>query len=230
MRRKNSKRTLPWGKLLAVSTIMIGAATLAQAHDDDKDRGPTTTQNFDLTGFDAIDISGVYDAEILVGNDYSIRLEGSEKDMEHARVELDGKTLELGKVNGKSRWNNGHTIEAYITLPKLAALDVSGVTDALVTGVDSENFELDVSGVADVIIDGSCGALEADISGVSDIEAADFKCKSADVDMSGVGDITVFASESIDADVSGVGDVVVYGSPKNIEKSVSKYTASLTIK
>ncbi|NNE58464.1 MAG: hypothetical protein HKN36_10170, partial [Hellea sp.] len=104
MRSTGYKRTSPWSKLLVASTLIIGAAAIAQAHETDEDRGPTITRTFDLTGFDAVAISGVYDAEISVGEAFSIRLEGTEDDMQRARVELDGDTLELGKVKGKSRW------------------------------------------------------------------------------------------------------------------------------
>jgi len=218
-------------KVLLGSAILIGGISMANAHeDDDHDDKDRITKTYDLTGFDAIDISGVYDVEITVGKDYSIRLEGREKEMDYAEVDLDGDTLELGQRKKKWGWGNRKSIDAYITLPSLNALDVSGVTDADVENIDAKTFELDVSGVADVNLSGSCDRIDADISGVSDVNARELKCKSGDVDLSGVGDLDVYTSESIDASVHGVGDVTVYGSPSDVEKSVSKYTASLTIK
>lgn len=218
-------------KLLLAGALVIGGISVANAHDDDDhDSGDRITKTYDLTGFDAIDISGVYDVEVKVGGSYSIRLEGREKEMDYAEVELDGDTLELGQRKKKWGWGNRKSVDAYITLPSLNALDVSGVTDADVENIDADTFELDVSGVADVNLSGTCDELDADISGVSDVNARELKCKSGDVDLSGVGDLEVYTSEAIDASVHGVGDVTVYGSPADVEKSVSKYTASLTIK
>ena len=96
---QNTRKTAPpnspkkWARLLMASGIAIAAVAVSQAHEVDDDHGPATTRSFDLTGFDVIDISGVYDVEIIVGNDYSIRLEGPEREMEYARVERDGDTL-----------------------------------------------------------------------------------------------------------------------------------------
>ncbi len=231
-RQSTTRRPTQWGKILLVSAIALGGMSVANAHDDDSDDKNKITQTYDLTGFDGISVSGVYDVEVTVGKDYSIRLEGREKEMEYAEVELDGDTLELGKRKRKKwGWNNNtKSINAYITMPNLNELNVSGVTDADITGVDSDRFELHVSGVADVNISGRCGTIDAHVSGVSDIDAEDLICERGDVSLSGVGDMEVHTSEAIDVSVHGVGDVTVYGKPESVEKSVSKYTASLTIK
>lgn len=225
----SSRRTGPkWGRIFLVSGVAIAAVSISQAHEVE-DNGPKVERSFDLTGFDAIDISGVYDVEIKVGDDYAIHLKGPEREMEYARVEVNGGRLELGQRE-KRRWGNRKGIDAYVTVPSLRALNVTGVSDVDVQGVQTARFDLDVSGVADIEITGNCETLNADITGVTDIDASDFTCEHGDIDMSGVGDLSVHTSLSVDADVSGVGDVVVYGRPESVEKSVSKYTASLEIK
>jgi len=222
------KTTPQWGRILLVSGVAMAGVAISQAHDTDS--GPKITKTYDLTGFDGIDISGVYDVEVAVGSAFSIRLEGPEKEMNHARVELDGNSLELGQRKNKWSWNNRKGIDAYVTLPALNTLNVSGVSDVNVDGVRADKFKLSVSGVGDVDISGSCSYIKASISGVSDVNASDFQCRDGKVNMSGVGDLEIYTSASIDASVSGVGDVTVYGRPESVEKSVSKYTASLTIK
>jgi len=226
------RKTSPqWGRILIVSGLVMAVAAGVHAHEvDDEKSGPEISQTFDLTGFDAIDISGVYDVEVEVGSEFSIRLEGPQREMDHVRVELDGNSLELAQKKAKWRWKNRKGVDAFITLPALNELDVSGVSDVNVKGVSSENFKLNVSGVADINVEGRCNYIEARISGVSDVDARALECQDAEVKMSGVGDLEIYTSASIDANVSGVGDVTVYGTPERVEKSVSKYTASLTIK
>ncbi len=225
------KTTPQWGKIAVATALIAGGITLANAHEtDDDDHGEKIVKTYDLSGFDAIKVSGVYDMDVKVGESFSIRLEGPEREMERARVEVEGDMLVLGQSKKKSRWKKRKSVNAYITMPDLNALKVSGVTDADINGVDTDTFDLRVSGVADVDISGRCDLLDARISGVSDVDAQDLKCARGDVTLSGVGDMEVYTSDAIDASVSGVGDVTVYGSPEKVEKSVSKYTASLTIK
>ena len=150
--------------------------------------------------------------------------------MNYARVEIDDGMLELGQTKRKRSWGNRKSINAWVTLPALNKLSVSGVADVTADNVKSDSFKLKVSGVADVNIEGECGYIKASISGVSDVDAEKFVCQDGDVNMSGVADLTIHTAESIDASVSGVGDVTVYGNPSKVEKSVNKYTASLTIK
>ena len=175
------KTATPWGKIALVSATVLAAAAFAQAGDNDKDRdsGDDVVRTYDLTGFDGIDISGVYDVEVSVGQTYSIRLEGREKDLDRVKVEVDGDTLELGKNKSAKKYSKMKSIDAYITLPRLNSLDVSGVTDVEIVGIDSSEFNLDVSGVADVVLEGQCGSIDADISGVSDVDASELECESA---------------------------------------------------
>jgi len=225
------RRQKQWRRIFLVSGLVLVGAIAVQAHEVDDDyKGPKTTRTFDLTGFDGIDVSGVYDVEIEVGESYSIRLEGREREMEYARVEVDGNRLELGQKKRKKRWGNRKSIQAWITLPALNELGVSGVADVNAQNIQSQSFKLRTSGVADVNLSGECGFIKANLSGVSDVDGKELICKDGDVNLSGVSDLKIYTSESIDASVSGVGDVDVYGKPSKVEKSVSKYTASLKIK
>lgn len=230
-----SRRTAPkWGRIILASGLVFAGVVAfqshdVQAHEIDEEDGNKITRSYDLSGFDEISVSGVYDVQIRTGDEFSIRLEGREKEMKYARVEVSGDRLELGQKKRKWNWGSRKSIHAYVTLPKLSELGVSGVADVDAEGISSENFQLRVSGVADVNISGECGFIEANISGVSDVSARNFKCADGEVNMSGVGDLEIYTSESIEASVSGVGDVEVYGRPSKVEKSVSKYTASLEI-
>ncbi len=227
---KRAQNTSPkWGRIILASGLIFAGVAAVQAHEIDEDDGNKITRSYDLSGFDEIRVSGVYDVEIRTGDAFSIRLEGRDKEMKYARVEVNGDRLELGQKKKKWNWGNRKSIDAYVTLPRLNALGVSGVADVDAEDIKAETFKLRVSGVADVNISGECGFIEASISGVSDVDAKAFKCQDGDVNMSGVGDLQIYTSESIDASVSGVGDVFVYGRPSKVEKSVSKYTASLEV-
>lgn len=208
---------------IAAGVLGIGIACTALAHDE----GERFSRTLDLAGFDRIKVSGVYEIDVRVGSDFSIELSGYEDEME--RVEATVKNGELNLGHKKRGWrerhdNNDHGVEAVITMPSLTGLKVSGVVDGEIAGVDVDRFNVSLSGVGDIRIAGECGDLDANVSGVGDLDARDLECRMADVNVSGVGSAAVFASEEVDANISGMGDIDVYGSPKRVHKSSGMFS------
>ena len=112
-------------KSLAVGAMAIGMATAVAAKDSEK-----ITRNLDLSGFDRIEISGVYELDVRVGSDYSIELSGLEDEMDWVEASVKNNVLTLDqrdrKRGEKRRWRqNREGIDAVITLPSLIGLEVS---------------------------------------------------------------------------------------------------------
>ncbi len=197
----------------------------------DRDKSQDITEMFDLADFDRIDIAGVFEVEVTVGGDFAVTVSGAPSEMERLKATVENGELVLDRKEihtGKRHWRDlGLTAE--ISLPSLTAIDIAGVADGTVTGVEADDFKVDLSGVGDLTISGTCGRLEADVSGVGDLDAKGLECRDVDVDVSGIGDASVYASESVDASVSGIGSIDIYGSPKQVEKSTS-FIASINVK
>ncbi len=219
-------------KFLTITTAMLAltltgaAAGAALAHDED-----AVSKTYDMSGFDSITIAGVYELDVRVGSDFSVALSGPAYEMDRVEVSVKDGALVLDQrkrsKGGKNR-NHRDGVEAVITLPSLTGLNVSGVVDGKIAGVDADQFKVKISGVGDVSIGGECGALEANLSGVGELNAKELVCRSADVSVSGVGSATVFASEEADARVSGMGEIDIYGSPENVTKSKGMF-ADITV-
>ncbi len=214
---------------ISVSILAIGAAGAAIAKDDKN----IVTKDLELTGFDRIDVSGVYELDVEVGKEFSIELSGPDDEMNLVETSVKNGVLYLDQREAKRgerrRWrNNREGIDAKITLPSLVALEVSGVVEGSIANIDSEKFKLEISGVGDLELDGECGSLDADVSGVGDLDADALECRSVSVKVSGVGDASVFARDEVDARVSGMGDIDVYGSPEKVSKSDSMF-ADITV-
>jgi hypothetical protein len=188
------------------------------------------TEKYDLSGFDRIQISGVYDLDVRVGPDFSIELTGLEYEMERVNVSVRNGVLHLDQDENRRGWRTRNdSVDAVITLPSLLGLDLSGVADVDVSGIDAETFDAALSGVGDVDLSGTCGALKASVSGVGDFGAGGLKCENVEIRVSGVGAADVFASKAVDASVSGVGSISIEGSPAQVEKS-SGFLSSITIR
>ncbi len=212
-------------RMIAAGLSALLLAGTAVARDGDA----KVTQNLDLRGFDRIDIAGVYDLEVRVGPDYSIELSGPAYEIERVEASVRNNVLHLDQSKQKTRWRGRREgVDAVVTLPSLRGIEVAGVVEGVITGVDSEVFDIDVSGVGDLEFDGACGTLEAEVSGVGDLEADALECRVVTIEVSGVGDASVFASEEVDAQVSGMGGIDVYGSPEKVRKSDSMF-ADITV-
>lgn len=175
-----------------------------------------SSRTLDLRDFDAIEIGGAYELDVIVGEDFSVELSGPSDEMARVEATLKNGALVLGT---KKRIKGGHKgVKAVVTMPALSRIAVSGVADADVSGVDAKDFKLDLSGVGEVNIAGECEKLIARVSGVGEVDAQSLQCKSVDVKVAGVGEARVYASEAVSAEVSGMGGIMVYGSPKSVDK------------
>ncbi len=221
------------GLVLAVG-IAGGAAYMAFGDITDigeRDKGNDITQNYEIAGFNEIDIGGVYEVDIRVGPDFSVTLSGAEEEMARADVVVERGVLHLTQEElrgGKRRWRN-MGLTAQISLPALNAIKVAGVADVDVDGVAADDFTLRLAGVGEIDVAGTCNGLTASVSGVGELDAADLKCADVDVRVSGVGEAKVYASQSVDASVGGIGSITVYGSPARVEKS-SGFLADIKVK
>lgn len=210
------------GLFLAVG-IAVAAAYMAfgeLTNIGERDKSKDVVQRFDFQDFDKIDIAGVYELNVSVGGDFSIEISGAPEEMARLEASVENQTLMLGREErnmGPRGWRN-QGLTAEISLPALSAIDIAGVVDADVRGVDAETFAVDIAGVGDLDISGSCDSLEADVAGIGDFNAEDLRCRAVTVQISGIGDASVYAGEEVDAEVSGIGDIDIYGSPEIVRK------------
>lgn len=183
--------------------------------------GETVRRSFELQDFSAIEISGAYDLDVKVGDDYSVTISGHETELARSEVSVRNGALVLGsrKRLHREKDHDGHdSLTATVTLPALDRLTVSGVVDADISGVDAGAFEVNLSGVGEVNIEGRCKRLDARVSGVGELNARALECAEADIALSGMGEASVYAREAAKAEVSGMGEINIYGSPKTVDK------------
>lgn len=205
-----------------ITALAIGASSAAHAgglFGLFSGSGKQVSQSYSLKGFDRIETAGVYDLQVRVGGKFAVQLSGPEEELAKLNVKVKGGRLLL-KQHGHSNvlGIHNHGITAKISLPKLSGIDMTGVGDAVVTGVSAKAFDAEVRGVGDVRLSGTCKDLTARVSGIGDFDSRDLHCKSANVKVSGIGDVSVYASLVAGVRSSGIGDVDVYGSPKVVVK------------
>jgi len=194
--------------------------------------GNVVTQEEAISDFDKVDISHSFDVNIKQGGEFSVIIHVDDNLVEKLQVEKFGSTLKIGLKPGISIVSNA-TLEAEITMPELAGLDLSGASDAAISDfkstknltvdlsgasslrgdVEAGDTSFDLSGSSSASLTGSGGNLTLDASGSSDVDLTDFPVADAEIDASGASTVTVNASGRLDVEASGASDVYYLGDP-----------------
>jgi hypothetical protein len=193
--------------------------------------GNVVTQDFDITGFDKVDVSHAFTVDITQGDTFSVVVSIDDNLVEYLQVIKEGNTLRIGLDRGRNYSNMHATAE--VTMPELTGLELSGATHGTVTGfssakalnvdvsgasgltgdIEAGDAWFDVSGASDVTLSGSAQNVTIDASGASHVDLGDFPVGDASVEASGASNVTVNPSGRLDADASGASHVRYLGNP-----------------
>ena len=177
----------------------------------------SATESRDLDTFDEVIIAGGMDVRIEVGQSQSVTIEVEDEYLDRVRTEVRNGKLRISQEG--RRWWDGD-LEVTITVEELNRFHVEGAVDAVINGLNSDDFELQIDGAADLELNGECGRADMEINGAGDIDAKEFLCKEVEVSINGAGDADVYASETIVARLNGIGNVVVWGEPRNVRPNI----------
>ena len=193
--------------------------------------GDLVTVEESVSGFDRLDISHTFDADIIQSQTYGLVVELDDNLVEYLIIEQRGDTLLLGLEDDQSY--NNITLKAQISMPVLRAIELSGASDVKFTQFSSSNpfdveisgassvegdieagdVAIDLSGASDIRLSGRGNDLKLDASGSSEVDLSDFSVNNAELDLSGASDATVNVSGRLDVSASGASDVKYIGSP-----------------
>jgi len=162
---------------------------------------------------------------------FSIEITADENIHEFIEVEKSGETLSI-RLRG-NRFYHSVTLRAKITIPELYKIELSGGSQASITGFSSSHdFEVEMSGGSrisgditagdadfelsggsQVNLEGEADDLVVDASGGSQLDLEDFPVDGAYIKLSGGGKAIVNVSGILDVDLSGGSRVLYVGEP-----------------
>ncbi|MCU0462922.1 MAG: DUF2807 domain-containing protein, partial [Bacteroidales bacterium] len=173
---------------------------------------------------------------IKIGSEFSVVLEGEKGDLREVITDVSDGKLRIRQDNWRINFNS--KVNAYVSLPQLTGLSVSGsgkaeildpIKDAddlslSVSGSGKlmtkelvvDDFNCNISGSGDVIItgDGSADNGDISISGSGSYNGPDFEIDHLEISVSGSGSCFCKAGDSLEAGISGSGSVTYKGEPK----------------
>jgi hypothetical protein len=195
--------------------------------------GNVVSHEFDLSGFDRVEVSHAFDVKISQGNAFAVAVRVDGNVAEHLQIVTQGRTLKIGLKPRVYNMVNVATMEAEVTMPELTGLELSGASGCTITGFESAaaldvdvsgasslrgdieagDATFDVSGAGKVTLSGSGGDSRIDASGASTVDLGGFSVADANVQASGASRVIVNTSGTLVVDASGASTVLYRGSP-----------------
>jgi hypothetical protein len=194
-----------------------------------------TSETRDVKNFTKVNFGVPGTLYINIGPEFKVVLEGDRDDLEEIETVVSGGKLVIKKDNWTFNFNE--KITAYVTMPEIEALGVSGsgkaeIRDAVkgdelnlsVSGsgklytsrLSVSKLDCSISGSGDIYINesGDAGSAEISVSGSGNYVGEPLKIENADIHISGSGNCTCNVTGSLKASVSGSGNVSYKGNPK----------------
>jgi hypothetical protein len=200
-----------------------------------------TSENRDVSGFNAIEFSTLGKINIMQGDKESLNISGPDNLVPEISTTVSNGTLIIRNKENitVSPLSNGNPLTFTIVVKNLTSLNVSGVGDIQLETLSTPSMEINLSGAGNVVMNqlttdslninlSGVGGLNAsgvspkvtiDISGAGNVNATDLKIQTANVTISGLGGATLWVTDQLTGDISGAGSVSYYGSPQTSTKT-----------
>jgi hypothetical protein len=191
--------------IIAGLILMIPLGCENWGTDDDISRvvgtGPIISKTLDLNDFNKIDLTGVADIYVTIGNPQSVVLKAQQNIIDVMTIGVLSNELKVGLKEGYNI-QEADTIRFDITIPEISAITLTGVGDFVLSGDYQE--ELTIS-----------------LTGVGKVSAFDLEVGTCNITITGLGDCEVNVKNELNVDISGIGDIYYKGNPNTGQQTIS---------
>ncbi len=212
-----------------VSLIAVAAALAAAACGQTRaeDGGPTVQRQYQVGGFNSIEVAGPYEVVVTTGGAPSVSASGPEKLIERLVIEVKGDRLLIHprKETGFNWGSSRGTAQITVTAQMLRAASIAGSGGIIVDKVSGDSFDGSIAGSGDLRVDSlDVQSLKLAIGGSGDVEVRSGQVRSADYSIAGSGgieaqgvrtgtaSISIAGSGSVNGQATGTAKVSIMGS------------------
>ena len=144
-----------------------------------------TTLHFDYAGFTEIAVPSVFSVTVSQGATYSVDVVVDSEATDRVTLNRSGSVLTIDLAPGNGSID---VLEAYVVMPALERISLSGVVNAVLIGFDQPQMTVEVGGVSRLRgLSMRLDTLQAEVSGVSMLDFTDTRpLASANIEMSGI--------------------------------------------
>jgi hypothetical protein len=230
------------GAMLLVPLLALGACGMGGAHEKSAASGHNGRRDFQVGGFDRVELAGSQNVIVTVGGAPSAYAEGDTGLLDRLEVKVENGVLRIGqkKGNWSFGWRKDHgPITVHVTAPSLRGAEVAGSGDMRIDKVQGDVFagsiagsgELElasltakttsfsIAGSGGVTATGTADSTDISVAGSGDVRTGGLQVRHAKVSIAGSGNVEAKAMETADISIMGSGDVVITGTAKcNVSK------------
>jgi len=214
--------------------LLLGLAALSAGNAQEMSRKTRSTKDFEH-----LSVCGGFKVFLREGSSPEVVVLGSEHEQEGVTVEVVSGRLRICSPN--PGWSSAQT-EVYVTSTSgLKSIEIEGAVELrtsntlsapdfrigcsgasrLVLLASMENLELDCSGSASVVLKGRNKSLVGEMSGASQLDAANLQSLRATMTLSGASNAKMRVTQKIDARLSGASLLELIGQPEETVKETS---------
>jgi hypothetical protein len=175
--------------------------------------GGVVEQVREVSDFTGVELAGVGDLTIQMGDEESLRIEAEDNLLEYIETEVRGGTLRIQTRPGVTL-RSQRSIRYYLTARELDRIVISGSGDVEAPDLQAGRFSITISGSGDLAM----GELEADalsvkISGSGDVDMDDLRSRTLEVSILGSGNLAIGGGqvEKQTITINGSGDYQARG-------------------
>lgn len=195
----------------------------------------------ELGAFHAITVKGIGKIELKQGSTQQVTIEADEHVLSRIKTDVIGGSLiiDIGrdwleKLSAGLDYLSTRSINFYITMEQLDALDVTGSCKIEALGFKGKELHLNLSGASSVdfsniqyeVIDsnlpgagklalqGKTKEQSVSLTGAGSYVADDLESESTRISLTGVGSARLWVTKTLDAAITGVGSIEYYGEPE----------------
>lgn len=180
--------------------------------------GNVASEKRNISGFRAVDASGVFQVEITAQREFSVEVEADDNLLPLIKTEVDDGVLRLGT---ERKLSTGNPIRVRISAPDIDELQTSGASNVTLNDLKNGGLSVDSSGASKIRITGQTEKLVVDVSGSTKVDAEDLTAENATIEASGASCVNVNVTRNLRAEASGASRIVYAGSPKDIVKKTT---------
>jgi hypothetical protein len=194
--------------------LLLGACGAGQ------DPGPDITQTREVGAFEALQLQGTADVDVLIGEQQSLVLEGPQRVVEGVQTPLREGRL-LIRTGSEFFWSRRDThLKVRVTVPRLRSFELNGAGRVSLIGHTGGDFTVSLNGAGDIEASGRVDRLTARVNGAGNVDLSKLAATDADVAVNGAGSLEVSATGRLDATLNGVGNIGYVGTPAQLHTAV----------
>jgi len=178
--------------------------------------GHIASEKRDLSGFNAIEVGGTFQVEIVAQKDFDVEVTGDNNLLPLIKTEVDGGVL---RIQRDGRMSPTKPILIRVSAPDINSMEISGAAAVTAGGLKNNRTSVELSGKSDLKIAGQTDNFVVELTGASYLDAENLNAVDATVDTSGASSVLVNATGKLTADASGASTVTYIATPTNLVKS-----------